>query len=133
MILSRLESPRPLDEVRGIEGEAASVYFSSFDHSTWRNIELALVPRTSNHVAQARVAVSEEPNFFPSTFQSRVQSCGRMFCLTPSATLLNDGTVLAIGGTSTGRALLTASVRLPIMLKFRTSTEASRFVHCRCR
>jgi CRISPR-associated protein Cas1 len=32
MILSRLESPRRLDEVRGIEGEAAQVYFSSFDH-----------------------------------------------------------------------------------------------------
>jgi CRISPR-associated protein Cas1 len=32
MILSRLASPRPLDEVRGIEGEAAQVYFSSFDH-----------------------------------------------------------------------------------------------------
>jgi len=32
MILSRLGSPRPLDEIRGIEGEAAQVYFSSFDH-----------------------------------------------------------------------------------------------------
>lgn len=32
MILSRLEPPRPLDEIRGIEGEAAQVYFSSFDH-----------------------------------------------------------------------------------------------------
>src|SRR5271166_1640043 len=32
MILSRLEKPRPLDEIRGIEGEAAQVYFSSFDH-----------------------------------------------------------------------------------------------------
>jgi CRISPR-associated protein Cas1 len=32
MILSRLESPRPLDETRGIEGEAAQVYFSSFDY-----------------------------------------------------------------------------------------------------
>src|ERR1039458_3600573 len=27
--------------------------------------------RTSNHVAQARVAVSEEPNFFPSTLSAR--------------------------------------------------------------
>ena len=34
-----------------------------------------------------------------------------------AATLPNDDTVLAIGGTSRGRALLTASVRLPIMLK----------------
>jgi CRISPR-associated protein Cas1 len=32
MILSRLESPRPIEETRGIEGEAAQVYFSSFDH-----------------------------------------------------------------------------------------------------
>ena len=32
MILSGLESPRPLDEIRGIEGEAAQVYFSCFDH-----------------------------------------------------------------------------------------------------
>ena len=31
MILSRLESARLLDEIRGIEGEAAQVYFSSFD------------------------------------------------------------------------------------------------------
>jgi CRISP-associated protein Cas1 len=32
MILSRLETQRPLDEIRGMEGEAAQVYFSSFDH-----------------------------------------------------------------------------------------------------
>ena len=32
MILSRLELPRPIEETRGIEGEAAQVYFTSFDH-----------------------------------------------------------------------------------------------------
>jgi CRISPR-associated protein Cas1 len=31
-ILSRLESPRPLEELRGIEGEAAQAYFGVFDH-----------------------------------------------------------------------------------------------------